>query len=294
MLRRSAFTLIELLVVIAIIAILIGLLLPAVQKVRDAAARAKCQNNIKQMSLAAHTFASGRMEVLPDSLNNSYGTLTNGNPVIWPFHIAILPFIEQENLNMRYQPGQAIPLGQSIPTFLCPSDTSRASITLIGNFTSYLSNGCLLTNGMKVNTITDGTSNTVLMGESYVRAPMSFLVQSNYSSRTGRNAATFAHPANTTSVFVGRTNRPTGTNTNPWSQSYNCTAANAMMGLLTPSMQDRPAEPAADGQLLQTTHSGAINMAMADGSVRTIRTSIAVEQLWSSFTPSGGEVVTID
>src|SRR5947207_136704 len=115
--RRSAFTLIELLVVIAIIAILIALLVPAVQKVREAAARAQCANNLKQVSLALHNYHDSRKCFPPG----------NSKPNGFSVHSFLLPFFEQSPLfgqidfTKSYSANTG-PMAVPIPVLNCPSD----------------------------------------------------------------------------------------------------------------------------------------------------------------------------
>ena len=142
--RKRGFTLIELLVVIAIIAILIGLLLPAVQKVREAAARSKCTNNLKQLALAGHAYHDANKELPPGTrsqTDNAYPGPKSAVPSVagiaqpgeWfndhSWYVPILPYMEQQNVYNQYNLKVSISAGVNmaprqakIKTFECPSD----------------------------------------------------------------------------------------------------------------------------------------------------------------------------
>lgn len=230
--RSRGFTLIELLVVIAIIAILIGLLLPAVQKVRDAADRSTCSNNLKQIILAVHSYSDGHNNTLPalraDKRNPAYGAYYGS------IHFNILPYLEQNSLYTTAlanpvstqltqsqgfntwdcytdPPGNTKRLRQAvIKVYRCPSDPFASDgyptnqVNSWGG-TNYAANRQifgLTTSGSgffpryRLSTIKDGTSNTIFYAEQYMTCTGEFKHRNGTSVKAANTSGgnLWSHP----------------------------------------------------------------------------------------------------
>jgi prepilin-type N-terminal cleavage/methylation domain-containing protein/prepilin-type processing-associated H-X9-DG protein len=292
--RRPAFTLIELLVVVAIIAILVGLLLPAVQKVREAAARLQCSNNLKQLGLACHSYHDVNKGLPPGYLATAaYPDPTPG----WGWGAFLLPYLEQDNLYRQIDFTQPVQNSAAIQTvlkvFLCPSDSPPPAPFVITDATfgplalaapsSYaatvgdddseadalVGNGVFYRNSRtRLTDITDGISQTVMVGD---RAWM-----------------------DTQGIWAGAP--PGGVvragPRNPWQTA---TATAPVFVLVHNNWVNIRTD--ADGGLddFSSYHTGGVNLLFADGSVHFVRSITADgaerRSFWAMGTRAGGEVI---
>lgn len=314
--RQRGFTLIELLVVIAIIAVLIGLLLPAVQKVREAAARTKCANNLKQLGLAAHNYHDSVGHLPPvigyyPPASGAFGTSF--------FHL--LPFIEQDNLYKNSlgsvpfpdgpravnYPGNNGVYSQPVKTFLCPSDPSAGAdgvVTINGvafGASSYAPNARVIGDRIAGSPqgkaripadIPDGLSNTILFAEKYARCTNTTLAPQFQDGGTAwANSGAPQFPWQPPPMSPPRLGFAPAFAVRGFAAVG---APNAIGEASIFQVQPTPFLGNCDPTRASTAHTGGILVGLADGSVRTLAPTMSGETWWAAVTPEVGEVLGSD
>jgi prepilin-type N-terminal cleavage/methylation domain-containing protein len=303
----SGFTLIELLVVIAIIAILIGLLLPAVQKVREAAARSQCGNNLHQIGIAAHS-SHDAVGTFPPC----FGTYPAGTPgvrnttMFW-----LLPYIEQSNLYQTaatttpgsYDPAtseRGLPAASQTPikTYICPSDPSiepQTGIPIGGsnatNNSGIQEAGASYAANAQAFGVPNGT-NSITNYAGYSRLAASFL------DGTSQTILFTEKYCNCTDPKVNTTAGTTWARNNLENSTYAPTFANQSPYLgpvYTFQVQPTPfVGGLCDYHLPSSPHTGGINALMGDASIKFVSAGVSKTTWWAACTPSGNDLLGPD
>jgi prepilin-type N-terminal cleavage/methylation domain-containing protein/prepilin-type processing-associated H-X9-DG protein len=328
-LRRAGFTLIELLVVIAIIAILIGLLLPAVQKVREAAARTQCVNNLKQLGLACHNYHGDR-ESFPPGV---YQLLSASAPKYRgvPLFVYLLPYLEQDNLFRGWDMtnplnntagGASARTATVLKVLLCPSDLIPQNPVVNGGLsyalTSYAGNGgtrsydpqfasndgifFVIGPGsqtapggapVRIADVTDGLSNTLLFGERSHTDPN----HDSFVAALGGGAGQSLLPMGQVGWWAtsgGRLAAGDVTLSAFAPINYRVPQNYANRGSLTPPVTDAAGYAYYNDRRLcafGSNHPGGANFCLADGSVRFIRDSLPAATLQALAVRNDGTVI---
>jgi prepilin-type N-terminal cleavage/methylation domain-containing protein len=309
--RRTAFTLIELLVVIAIIAVLIGLLLPAVQKVREAAARIQCSNNFKQLGLAVQNYASAFDGNLPPANFAQIVNPSTGNTAGGSAHYALLPYIEQNSLfnlftvdrpdagyggAMAYTGGGAVNV--PVKNYACPSDSTQNNDLANGgtqsgkwglscySFNTVLWAGSFqaaqtfrLVPPYKVGNIPDGSSNTIGLGEQTGAYPGFYNSLNTYNASEAYNV--WAWPLNPLN---------SGGTYGPYSPDPAYLPGGQLYGANYPLPQCGVTPMLSDPSRFQSMHTGLILVCMMDGSVRPVTSGISQYSWNLALNPADGQV----